>query len=308
MTWHLMFCKSSRGMCAGAVRCLDGGMLRPVCPPALQDQQRRMLAHKIQMQILAHRLDKKRTDSPIQGKDVLLGHKSQREPVELPRGAVQAPGGSCSPGHHKRAASGRGASRSAASESSPPRAVRSASVPCLGRSLSALLSRESGGQGAGRSALVGGGTSSARDAPAVPGRSSLDTCSSRPAGATVAAGGSSGAPSRHNLDSRSLPASRGRAKPSSGLLGPLRRSLSPLRSLSPFRRRGSGGSGRSRRSSASDDGGLQHDSPGQRLDLVQRATAAALSRSPSVEILQCSGTASCHTNTMYLCLLYRHCR
>lgn len=249
-----------------------------------------MLAHKIQMQILAHRLERKRTGSPIQDKGVPPGHTSEREPVDSPCGAVKAPGSGSTPGKHRRAASGRGASRSAASESGTRRAVRSASVPCLGRSLSALLSREvpavAGGGilDARRSALPGRGASPARDAPAVPARGSLDTCSSPPAGTTVVAVGSMPSPGRHSLDSHSLPANRGRAKPSgSGLLGPLRRSLSPLRSLSPFRRRGSGGSGRSRRSSASsDDGELQHDSAGQWLALVQRATAAAFLGSPSV--------------------------
>lgn len=248
-----------------------------------------MLAHKIQMQILAHRLERKRTGSPIQDKGVPPGHTSEREPVDSPCGAVKAPGSGSTPGKHRRAASGRGASRSAASESGTRRAVRSASVPCLGRSLSALLSREvpavAGGGilDARRSALPGRGASPARDAPAVPARGSLDTCSSPPAGTTVVAVGSMPSPGRHSLDSHSLPANRGRAKPSgSGLLGPLRRSLSPLRSLSPFRRRGSGGSGRSRRSSASDDGELQHDSVGQWLALVQRATAAAFLGSPSV--------------------------
>ena len=238
-----------------------------------------MLAHKIQMQILAHRLERRRSGSPIQGKGVLPGDNPQTEPSELLCGAVQAPGSGCTPGKHKRATSGRRATRSAASESSPPRAVRSASVPCLGHSLSALLSRDApavaGGasQDARRCALPDRGTSSARDAPAVPGRG---TGSSLPVSTPVVAVGSSGAPGRHSLDSHSLPASRGRAKPS-GLLGPLRRSLSPLRSLSPFRRRGSGDSGRSRRSSASsDDGELQHDIAGQWLVLAQRATAAAV--------------------------------
>ena len=241
-----------------------------------------MLAHKIQMQILAHRLERKRAGSPTQSSGVLMGHKPQREAVESPCGAVQAPGSGRTPRKHRRAAGGRGASGSAASESSTPRAVRSASVPCLGRSLSALLSRDApavaggNGQDARRGAPPGDSISSARDAPAAPGCASLDTCSSLPVGATVAGVGSSGAPGRHSLDSHSLPASSGRAKPSSGLLGPLRRSLSPLRSLSPFRRRGSGDSGRSRRSSASsNDGELQRTRAGRRLGLVQRATAAA---------------------------------